>query len=680
MIKKIVASTLLAIVLITLSVSANEKTPKAENGVLDLRNWNFDKNGSLKLNGEWSFYWNKLLEPTKLSNYKKAGYIKVPQSWNGYLINGKEVDNFGYASYHLRILLGKNKPKRMAISTLNIFTASKVFVNNELVGEFGNVSSNKKLAKGGFIDKLIKFETTSDTIDIVIQVSNYNFYKSGLANILYLGKEEDIEKARLYSFGFKVFAIGILFIIAIFFIIFYIYRSVEKIAFYFGFFALLMAIYNFFVGLPHKLLITGISFELQTNIIRIVQYLIPYLLVLFFREAFREEFKKWTLYAFAYPFLFLTFLTIILPTSITSPYIQFFWYGIIIIIVYELTIIYKALKNNRFGAKILLTGFILAFVFVIQDVLYFAGILNTGSLIDIGFFLLIITWSFYLSARFANTLKENENLAFELYDTNKNLENLVKERTAEINLQKEEILSQAEQLQVTNSKLIELDYYKESLTQMIVHDLKSPLGVICGMPDILREGDNLNLIKSAGKQMLDLVTNILDVQKYENSEMKLQKEDIRLKKMVDETIVHTQYLHTSKKINFKNLITNEAYAYADKEILTRVFINIITNAIKYTRRDGEIEINTIQSNKDILTIYVKDNGAGIPSGMLNKIFDKYVQAQAKKAGKTRSTGLGLTFCKLAIEAHNGEIWAESEQEKGATFYFTLPNIKKSSVF
>ncbi len=673
MTKRIILATLLALVFLTLSVSANGKYPKAKQGVLDLRNWNFDTEGSLKLNGEWNFYWNQLIEPNEIAKSQNVTSIKVPQSWRGKMINGKEIDNFGCATYHLIVLLGEKKPRKMAINTLNIFTASKVFINNELIAEFGTVSDQAEIAKGGFIDRLIKFDTKNDTLDIVIQVSNYNFYKSGLSNILYLGKEEDIEKARLYSFGSKVFAIGALFIIALFFIIFYISRSIEKIALYFGIFALLMAIYNFFVGTPHKLLITGISFELQTNIIRIVQYLIPYLLVLFIKEAFREEYKKWTMYAFAYPFLILIVLTVVLPTHITSPFIQFFWYGIVLILLYELTIIYKALKNKRFGAKILLIGFIMVLVVAIHDVLFFAEIINTGSLIDLGLFLLIITWSFYLSARFANTLKENEKLALELYDVNRNLENIVKERTAEINLQKEEIITQAEQLLTTNQKLIELDYYKESLTQMIVHDLKSPLGVICGMPDILREGDNLNLIKSAGKQMLELVTNILDVQKYENSEMMLQKEEIRLKKMVDEAILHTQYIHSNKKINFKNLVSIDNYAYADKEILNRIFINIITNAIKYTRREGEIEINTIANNGE-LTIYIKDNGIGILPEMLDKIFDKYVQAQAKKAGNTRSTGLGLTFCKLAIEAHGGKIWAESEQEKGTTFYFTLPTL------
>lgn len=673
MTKRIILATLLALVFLTLSVSANGKYPKAKQGVLDLRNWNFDTEGSLKLNGEWNFYWNQLIEPNEIAKTQNVTSIKVPQSWQGKMINGKEIDNFGCATYHLIVLLGEKKPRKMAISTLNIFTASKVFINNELIAEFGTVSDQAEIAKGGFIDRLIKFDTKNDTLDIVIQVSNYNFYKSGLSNILYLGKEEDIEKARLYSFGSKVFAIGALFIIALFFIIFYISRSIEKIALYFGIFALLMAIYNFFVGTPHKLLITGISFELQTNIIRIVQYLIPYLLVLFIKEAFREEYKKWTMYAFAYPFLILIVLTVVLPTHITSPFIQFFWYGIVLILLYELTIIYKALKNKRFGAKILLIGFIMVLVVAIHDVLFFAEIINTGSLIDLGLFLLIITWSFYLSARFANTLKENEKLALELYDVNRNLENIVKERTAEINLQKEEIITQAEQLLTTNQKLIELDYYKESLTQMIVHDLKSPLGVICGMPDILREGDNLNLIKSAGKQMLELVTNILEVQKYENSEMMLQKEEIRLKKMVDEAILHTQYIHSNKKINFKNLVSIDNYAYADKEILNRIFINIITNAIKYTRREGEIEINTIANNGE-LTIYIKDNGIGILPEMLDKIFDKYVQAQAKKAGNTRSTGLGLTFCKLAIEAHGGKIWAESEQEKGTTFYFTLPTL------
>jgi len=116
----------------------------------------------------------------------------------------------------------------------------------------------------------------------------------------------------------------------------------------------------------------------------------------------------------------------------------------------------------------------------------------------------------------------------------------------------------------------------------------------------------------------------------------------------------------------------------DRDLFTRVLINLLGNALKFTPADGSITVGArLEAPSDpdrnpVVVFFVKDTGEGIPKEDLGKIFDKFAQAESRKAGRKNSTGLGLTFCKLAVEAHGGRIWAESEPGKGSTFYFTIP--------
>ena len=260
------------------------------------------------------------------------------------------------------------------------------------------------------------------------------------------------------------------------------------------------------------------------------------------------------------------------------------------------------------------------------------------------------------------------------------LEQVVKERTAEIEQQKEEIQGQAVELQTTNSKLLELDHFKEGMTGMIVHDLKNPLNSIINSNDIKR-------IKQSGKQMLNMVMNILDVQKFEDAKMKLELRNNQVYSIAENAYNQVKMLINEKNITFENQINQQLGIKTDSEILERVFVNLLTNAIKYTPNNGKIFImNELMDEKmndvkpdfipsffhSFILFKVSDTGQGIPADKLHLVFEKFGQVEAKKSGGIRSTGLGLTFCKLAIEAHGGKIGVESEVDIGTTFWFTIP--------
>ncbi len=132
------------------------------------------------------------------------------------------------------------------------------------------------------------------------------------------------------------------------------------------------------------------------------------------------------------------------------------------------------------------------------------------------------------------------------------------------------------------------------------------------------------------------------------------------------------FLIQRKNIEIEFLISPTIAVDSDPEIVERIFVNLLTNGIKYTPNNGKIYLSSSETHQGFVRVEVTDTGEGIPSHKLDQVFDRFGQVSSKSSGAIRSTGLGLTFCRLAVEAHGGEIWAESEVDQGTAFIFTLP--------
>ena len=208
--------------------------------------------------------------------------------------------------------------------------------------------------------------------------------------------------------------------------------------------------------------------------------------------------------------------------------------------------------------------------------------------------------------------------------------------------------------------------FKESLTGMIAHDLKNPLGVI------LATETERPATRNMARQMLNLVSNMLDVYKYENTEVRLQKDVYTLSSIIAEATEQIRPLLSDKNITIHITADKEnTGVLIDPEYIIRVFVNLFTNAIKYSDLNSQIEVIT-QTKNDSVAIAVKDQGLGIPEEKLDIIFNAFSQADSKNIGEMLSTGLGLAFCKLALKAHGSDIQVTSERGVGTTFRFDLP--------
>jgi signal transduction histidine kinase/tetratricopeptide (TPR) repeat protein len=243
----------------------------------------------------------------------------------------------------------------------------------------------------------------------------------------------------------------------------------------------------------------------------------------------------------------------------------------------------------------------------------------------------------------------------------------------EILVQKEEIYTQSEELKNTNQKLVELDQFKRNMIGMIVHDLKNPINALLNLQNT-QEKEYLKQVQNYSKLMQGLVLDILDVQRFEEAEMVFDKNKISINKLIESATEQIVFLTKQKNIQIKTSIENNFTIIVDIELITRVVVNLLTNAIKYSSFNQVIEITSYQKDSNGF-VSIRDYGQGISNDKLNKIFDKFVQIDAKHSQSMRSTGLGLTFCKMTIEAHEGQIGVSSDIGKGSLFWFSLPIVE-----
>jgi len=248
----------------------------------------------------------------------------------------------------------------------------------------------------------------------------------------------------------------------------------------------------------------------------------------------------------------------------------------------------------------------------------------------------------------------------------------LKEANVELHKQKEEIESQAEELENQLNQISELSSYKERMTQMLVHDIKNPLQNIININTNEQLTSQSDLVKYSANRIFNLVLNILDISKFKKTDLPLNIVSCTLSQIIKNALTQLKFISEQKRIEIE-VAAKDFELQADENIVERIFVNILSNALKYTPNNGHIKIYFETTNDNMVKITIEDNGSGIETEDISQIFDEYYQSKNNKI--SFSTGLGLTFCKIAVEAHKGKIGIESQKEVGTKVIFTLPYMK-----
>jgi PAS domain S-box-containing protein len=220
-------------------------------------------------------------------------------------------------------------------------------------------------------------------------------------------------------------------------------------------------------------------------------------------------------------------------------------------------------------------------------------------------------------------------------------------------------------------------------TAMVVHDLRSPLSNVVSIAESLQDGlfGQVNdqqkkwlwKIETNCKSLIEHVSDFLDLSKIEAGHIQLVKKPVDLKALIQEILVEHSIQADKRQISLKNKIDRELPTiWLDPRCVNQVLSNLLDNALKFSDDGGDIEVGAGRGSGNEVNVWIKDTGIGIASDEIGQIFEKYRQVSSGRNSGHKGTGLGLVICKKIVEAHGGRIWAESEEGKGATFFFTLP--------
>jgi signal transduction histidine kinase len=267
-------------------------------------------------------------------------------------------------------------------------------------------------------------------------------------------------------------------------------------------------------------------------------------------------------------------------------------------------------------------------------------------------------------------LADSTSVAMENVEVYADLEARVAARTAELRAARADLARK-------NDALVALAHQKEELSALVVHDIKGPSQALMLRADQRMRNAETDAERRAwrsiyvnGEAVARLADNLLDIAQAEDCSFKLVRQMVSVPSLIDDVVQLMQPLTDARGQTVRTSSKSDAAVWADFEVLRRALRNLVDNAVAYNARNGTITIDTRKEGPTVV-ISVADEGPGIPAAARELVFEKYVRLPpggAPQAGR----GLGLAFCRLAIEAHGGRIWVEDGFPRGARFCLRLP--------
>lgn len=611
-------------------------------GVLDLRNSNYDE--IIKLDGEWEFYYGELLDNKALIANKNKKYAVFPALWSSLKDEkGEALSPFGFATYRLQILVDAEKAPLLAFEFQDVYSAFEVTINGQPFTKNGKVGKTKNTTKPYWLPLTKVLENKSDTLNFVLQIANFHHAKGGISQSFRIGSAEQMLQQREMSITYTLLLSGGLLIAALFFLGLFYFGQHDKAVLFFALFCIaycyrIIGSGNYY--LHH--LFPNLSWSVGVHLEYISLFLCSIFFLEFILELFPEESNR-LIFRFSQSIALSFFvLTMVSPSSFFTSYITYYLIVICLFFAYTFFIVIKAFFNKRVEATYgLLSIFCILFglLFVITD--YF----NVYYASDATIFLCYVGFFFFQSV----------------------------------------ILSYRFSLQLKNSVQIaeKATLVKSEFLATMSHEIRTPMNGVIGMTSLLastelteEQRNFVETIRASGENLVAIINDILDFSKIESGKMELEKQPFELEAAI-ESICDL----FSPKAAEKNL---ELFCKINKDVPTivigdvtrikQIILNLINNAVKFTLQ-GTISVTVSKVTEDkeniILKFEVADTGIGIPEEKRNRLFNSFSQVDASHARKYGGTGLGLAICKKMVNLMGGDIWVESEENKGSTFIFTI---------
>lgn len=634
----------------------------AVNGVLDLRNRNWEKDGIAELNGDWEFYWGRFYSADFFKENDSAihrNYIAVPSFWNDFIPGYKNFQSgFGYATYRLKVLCPPGE-QNLAIKLLTVASAYRMFVNGKEVLSVGKPDTTAAATVAMLRPSVVNVVTENNELDIVVYVSNFNNRVGGIWDFVKIGTEDQISTYTQQNIYIDFFVSGSFFLMSIYYAVLLFFFRRRYLLLYFSMLCFIIFTRTLVVGeIPINYLVT-----LNWEIIRRIEYISFYvsvpLMALFSRQLFPKDFSRKILIIILGISAVFVLLAMFTSTYIYTFVLRDYQALMILAAFYGFYVYIRAAWKERPGSVIFLIGFSIFFITIINDILYADLIINTAQLFYVGLFVLVISLSILLARQFADAFTGVTIVNSKLSVINHELE-----------IRNKENLEKNEQLTKLNNEL-------DSLVYRTSHDLRAPIASVLGIIHAARIEINpedfhqyLDMAEKTLGRMDFLIRDIIDFSK--NKRLELDLKEIDFKQLVQQSREDHEHADKALNINTEVEIVQAEKFVSDPRRVSMIINNLLSNAIKYTDENKEKQWIKIKVTvaENIARIEFKDNGLGISQVHLDKIFTMFYRATSSSTG----SGLGLYILKETVEKLKGTVTLQSVIKEGTTVLVMIPDM------
>jgi len=428
---------ILLIMLITFSCGCsadNEAEPLARQGVLDLSGLDMVRFDPVRLDGEWEFYWDQLLSP---EDFRRGDipvvttFIQFPKSWNNYQLNEQKLGGEGVATFRLRILPGTGN-QELALRLVDLNSAYRLWANGKLLVENGVVGKDACQEIPGQSIQQPRLYSGNQPVELVLQVSNYHYREGGVVASIGLGLPDKLMAVQLRQWGLALFCIGSLLVMGIYHVVLFCFRRQNITPLYFGAYCLLWMgnlLTSNSSGWVVRIFVEHISGRLLNRIDLLCFIISVPVGYSFFRTLYPQEFSfriQQATWGVAAIFAVMGLTVSLMPLTTAIPVYYLFS---ILMILYSVVMLFRAMRKGREGASFILLGFIVLGGVGINDMLFDLQLIRSVYLIHLGMLIFVLFQACALSLRFSKAFYAVERLSDELSDKNLVLEEEIAERS-----------------------------------------------------------------------------------------------------------------------------------------------------------------------------------------------------------------------------------------------------------
>jgi signal transduction histidine kinase len=620
-------------------------------GVLAIPSIEFSKSPISLLDKDgWVFYHQSTYQDV-INNPNLIGKpIKVPGNWNslGY-------PNKSYGTYLLKFTHDLSNEDIVTLKMMTVGCSYDLFVNGNKVRSVGVFGTNDQESKPDFLPGNISFSLDQDTVEIALQVSNFNYREGGLWFSPSIGSPTVMEQNFIKVLFLDSFLVGSLFVLFCYFIAFYYIKTEDKTSLYF---ALLCLFAGLRIGATGDILIKQLSSNFPWEILVKIEYISLSLMLLFgvfyLNSLFPKDVNKKVLKVITYIQITIGILFLVTPVYYSSYFIPYYLMVCGLMLGYLLNLVVKVMMVKRSFALWVGGAICIVFIAGVNDILYSQAIIKSYYLMPAAIFLFATIQAMVLTRMFSNAFIEVESLSNKLKHINHNQKEIISERTSLLN-------SQAQELQKSNQ-------IKDKVFSIIAHDLRAPIKSLSTVLSWVADDDLTyeELKKSLGSISKNVDTlnltleNLLQWSRSQLNGVSVEPELIDIRRPIQEIM------------ELFKLAERQA-VFMDKHHINLLLRNLVSNAIKFSKVGGTIELTTQNFEGDKTLIEIIDQGVGMSKEAIDKVFSPTEHYTTYGTNNEKGTGLGLLLCKEYVESSQGKIWIESTEGIGTKIIFTLPN-------